>query len=58
MTATDPDNGDSLFYDILVATIDCTVATEAANLGRDQGGVQSSTAISRDQLRIDRTVHT
>ena len=33
MTATDPDNGDSLFYDILVATIDCTVATRPGTWG-------------------------
>jgi hypothetical protein len=38
MTATDPDTGDPLFYDMLVATIDCTVATEPGTWGRIKAG--------------------
>ncbi len=34
MTATDPQSGDSLFYDMLTATIDCTVAARPGTWGR------------------------
>ena len=33
MTANDPDSGDSLFYDMLTATIDCEVATRPGTWG-------------------------
>lgn len=37
LTATDPDNGDSLFYDMLLATIDCSVAAEPETWGGIKG---------------------
>jgi len=38
LTATDPDTGDSLFYDISVATIDCSVATQPGTWGEIKAG--------------------
>jgi hypothetical protein len=40
LTATDPDNGDSLFYDMLLATIDCPVGTEPETWGSIKAGVK------------------
>jgi flagellar hook assembly protein FlgD len=34
MNANDPDSGALLFHDILVATVDCTVATRVTSWGR------------------------
>ena len=41
MAATDEDNGDSLFYDVLVATIDCSVASRPATWGAIKSGIKT-----------------
>lgn len=38
MTATDPDSGDSLFYDMLTATIYCSVGTRPGTWGEIKAG--------------------
>ncbi len=38
LTATDPGTGDTLFYDILVASIDCMVASEPRTWGGIKAG--------------------
>jgi hypothetical protein len=38
MTATDPDSGDSLFYDMLTATIDCSVDIRPGTWGGIKAG--------------------
>jgi hypothetical protein len=38
LTVTDPESGAPLFYDILVATIDCTVTTEPGTWGNIKTG--------------------
>jgi len=40
LAATDPDNGDSLFYEMLTATINCAVSTEPGTWGGIKAGVK------------------